>query len=550
MSAARNGSSLGDATPGATPAVCVVIPTIGRPSLLVTLESLARAEGPRPSRLVVVDDRPPGADRPALDVTLVEGWLRDRLLLVRSGGRGPAAARNVGWRAGATGCEWVAFIDDDVVVGRRWLRDLQTDLLVPGDVAGVQGRIAVPLPGNRRPTDWERATAGLASARWITADMAYRRAVLEDVNGFDERFPRAFREDADIALRVMDAGHRLVLGRRSTEHPVRPARWRASLDQQRGNSDDPLMRRLHGRQWATRAQAPRGRRTRHALITAAGLVSLGGLVGRRRAPAVLGALASAAGIGEFAYARIAPGPRTAGEIARMAATSVLIPPAAVGHWLAGLWRWRRARPWPADRTEEGHDGRGLLPRSVAAVLFDRDGTLVDDVPYNGDPGLVRPAAGAADAVARLRKSGIPSAIVSNQSGIARGMLSPEQVDAVNDRISDLLGPFEAICVCPHQDGDDCECRKPAPGLVLDAAKRLAVAPTECVVIGDIAADVGAARAAGAGAILVPTPQTRAAEVAAAPLVCVSLTGAVDYVLAASGAKTAQQQALPDERVVA
>ena len=62
----------------------------------------------------------------------------------------------------------------------------------------------VPLPTDRRPTDWERNTAGLAGASWITADMAYRRTALEAVNGFDERFPRAYREDADLALRSAD----------------------------------------------------------------------------------------------------------------------------------------------------------------------------------------------------------------------------------------------------------------------------------------------------------------------------------------------------------
>ncbi len=68
--------------------------------------------------------------------------------------------------------------------------------------------------------------------------MAYRTDVLRRVGGFDERFPRAFREDADLALRVLDAGYGLVQGERRTQHPVRPAGWWASLHQQRGNADD------------------------------------------------------------------------------------------------------------------------------------------------------------------------------------------------------------------------------------------------------------------------------------------------------------------------
>ncbi|MCF2434969.1 hypothetical protein LV779_11160 [Streptomyces thinghirensis] len=122
----------------------------------------------------------------------------------------------------------------------------------------MQGVIAVPLPGERRPTDWERGTAGLARAQWITADMAYRTDVLKQVDGFDERFTRAFREDADLALRVLDAGWRIRRGRRTTRHPVRDAsRW-ASLKQQRGNADDALMLRLHGPDWWAKAVAPKG----------------------------------------------------------------------------------------------------------------------------------------------------------------------------------------------------------------------------------------------------------------------------------------------------
>ena len=73
-----------------------------------------------------------------------------------------------------------------------------------------------------------------------------------------------------------------------------------------------------------------------------------------------------------------------------------------------------------------------------AVLFDRDGTLVVDVPYNGDPARVRPVRGAREAVARLRTAGVPTAVVSNQSGVGRGLLTRQQVDAVNTRLDVLL----------------------------------------------------------------------------------------------------------------
>lgn len=164
-----------------------------------------------------------------------------------------------------------------------------------------------------------------------------------------------------------------------------------------------------------------------------------------------------------------------------------------------------------------------------AVLFDRDGTLVHDVPYNSDPERVRPMAGAREAVAALRAHGLRLGVVTNQSGVGRGLITREDVDAVNARIDALLGPFDVWEVCPHAPDDGCRCRKPAPGLILAAAARLSVEPTEVVVIGDIAADVTAARAAGAQAVLVPNAATTMTELAAPTHVAATLTAAADLI---------------------
>jgi HAD superfamily hydrolase (TIGR01662 family) len=161
-----------------------------------------------------------------------------------------------------------------------------------------------------------------------------------------------------------------------------------------------------------------------------------------------------------------------------------------------------------------------------AVLFDRDGTLVVDVPYNGDPSRVVAMPTARAAVLGLRARGVPVGVVSNQSGIARGIVTREQVDAVNREVDRLLGPFDVWCVCPHAAEDDCRCRKPRPGLVHDAAAALGVEPTAVAVIGDIGADMGAARAAGARGVLVPTDVTRPEEVRDAELVAADLATAV------------------------
>jgi histidinol-phosphate phosphatase family protein len=526
-----------------SPDYVVVIPTIGRPCLQDCLDSLAIAVTGTggPAQVVIADDRRDTAG--PLPVS-PPAELAGRTIVVPLEGRGPATARNAGWRA-ATAAEWIVFLDDDIRVSPGWGADVAADLAdAAPEVGGVQGVISVPwpaeptgpaLPGGVRPADSQRATLGLAGARWITADMAYRRAALTDAGGFDERFPRAYREDSDLALRVMDLGWQLRRGRRHTTHPVPAARHWASLAAQRGNADDAAMRRLHGPRWRQRAGAARGRRRFHVTACAAGgaaiaLTAAGALASaagapagtpaRRRHDAMLAAGRMAAAgwmalTAEFAIRRILAGPRTPAEMAAMIATSAVIPPLATAHWLAGWRRFRDARPWP--------------PRP-AAVLFDRDGTLIRDVPYNHDPSLVEPMPGAAGAVAALRRAGIRVGVASNQSGIGRGLITPEQADAVNAAADKLTGPFGTWQICPHRPEDGCSCRKPAAGMIISAADALGVAAADCVVIGDIGADVAAARAAGARAVLVPTAATLPAERAGVPCAA-TITEAVDAILA-------------------
>jgi HAD superfamily hydrolase (TIGR01662 family) len=164
------------------------------------------------------------------------------------------------------------------------------------------------------------------------------------------------------------------------------------------------------------------------------------------------------------------------------------------------------------------------------VLFDRDGTLVVDVPYCADPSLVRPMPSAAPALGMLRAAGLPIGVVTNQSGIGRGRVSASAVEAVNREVERLLGPFDVFCVCPHAPADGCACRKPRPGMLLDAAQRLGIAPERLAFVGDIGSDIEAAQAAGAASVLVPTAVTLPEEVRRAPVVRSDLLGAVRYLL--------------------
>lgn len=330
------------------PTYVIVIPTVGRPCLVDLLrrlgdEAARAAHGPR--EVVIVDDR----CRPEAELPLggVPASLQGRLRVVGSGGRGPAAARNAGWTG--VSADWVVFVDDDVLPEPGWMAALERELAeAPSDVGAVQAQIMVPLPDGEPPSDWQRDVAGLQGAPWITADLAYRRGVLSDVGGFDERFPRAYREDVELALRVGRLGYGLLPGRRRTLHPVRPAPWWVSLRRQRGNADDALLRRLYGPAWRRQAGLPAGRRRRHAVVAVSGVAAALLIVGRRH-PRLAATALGVWGLGtaELAWARIAPGPRTRREIAAMAVTSAAMPYCAVAWYLFGAVRARR---WPANST--------------------------------------------------------------------------------------------------------------------------------------------------------------------------------------------------------
>ncbi|MCY0905213.1 HAD-IIIA family hydrolase [Arthrobacter sp. H14-L1] len=172
-----------------------------------------------------------------------------------------------------------------------------------------------------------------------------------------------------------------------------------------------------------------------------------------------------------------------------------------------------------------------------AIFFDRDGTLVLDQPYNADPELVIPVPGAVAAVAAARRAGLHTGVLTNQSGIARGLLTAVQVRAVNRRVDDIFGPFDVWKICPHGPAAGCRCRKPAPGMILDACSTLGISPFRTAYIGDIGSDMGAAHAAGATGVLVPTAVTRPEEVVQAALVAKDLAAALQLLLGASSGST-------------
>lgn len=144
-----------------------------------------------------------------------------------------------------------------------------------------------------------------------------------------------------------------------------------------------------------------------------------------------------------------------------------------------------------------------------ALLLDRDGTLIHDVGYPRDPSLVTVLEGAAIVLARARKAGFALVIVSNQSGVARGLLTEEDVARVQARTEQLFDregvTFDRAYFCLHGPNDGCDCRKPEPGMLLRAGRELGLALDSSVMIGDKDSDVLAGRRAGCESVLFGRP---------------------------------------------
>ena len=156
------------------------------------------------------------------------------------------------------------------------------------------------------------------------------------------------------------------------------------------------------------------------------------------------------------------------------------------------------------------------------VLVDRDGVLNQDLATG-----VRSVSElvvfeqAARAVALLTRSGFKVAVVTNQAAVGRGQLTSMTLDAIHTELRRVVaragGELAAIYVCPHHPDEACECRKPRPGLVIQAASELGFEPRETWLVGDAARDVDAARAAGCLAALVRTGKTLKGVLPAVPV---------------------------------
>ena len=151
------------------------------------------------------------------------------------------------------------------------------------------------------------------------------------------------------------------------------------------------------------------------------------------------------------------------------------------------------------------------------ILIDRDGVINHDSPaYVKTPEEWQPIPGALEAIAVLQKAGCTVAVCTNQAGIGRGLIRPEALSAIHDKLAECLarhgGHLDGLIFCPHHPDDGCQCRKPKPGMLLEMMARFRATPEQTWYVGDSVKDAEAADAAGCRFALVRSGNGREAEI--------------------------------------
>lgn len=316
--------------------VSVVIPTCRRNDLLHRCLTAVMTQS-LPAHcfeVIVVDD---GGDASACELvrSMAEQAPDGPLLRCTSTQhrRGPAAARNLGWHM-AVG-EVIAFTDDDTIPSHDWLLG-GLGALRPG-MAAVSGRVVVPTRGPL--SDFERMTKGLENGEFVTANAFVRRSTLFQLDGFDERFQRAWREDSDLHFRILAAGGRLGRAEGAVvKHPVRSVGWGVSLAQQRNVFFDALLYKKHRDLYRLkiRPHPPWD----YYLIVLSALFALLALSGGHEAWGAWATLLALGLVGRFAWHRLRHASRSSQHVLEMLVTSMAIPFLSVFWRLAGAWRFK------------------------------------------------------------------------------------------------------------------------------------------------------------------------------------------------------------------
>lgn len=228
-----------------TASISVIIPTYRRPALLSRcLDAIRQQHCPDCSfEVLVISDGPDEATRSLINdliQTHPDFPLSFHELPVK---RGPAAARNYGWKKGAG--ELVVFTDDDCIPESHWLDAYWTSYQLRNQLyIGFTGKVIVPVPA--RPTDYQKNVAHLSTAEFITANCACSRAALDRIGGFDEDFPIAWREDSELQFKLLKENLPIIhVPGAVICHPARAASWGTSIRDQQKSMFNALLFKKH-----------------------------------------------------------------------------------------------------------------------------------------------------------------------------------------------------------------------------------------------------------------------------------------------------------------
>lgn len=221
--------------------ITVVVPTYRRPDLLKRcLHALGRQTYPKNRfEVIVVSDGPDSQTESVVQALRQQYPDLQLSCTALETQRGPAAARNAGWRQGHA--DLVAFTDDDCLPSMLWLEEyVKAYRPHSGEAAAFTGKVTVPVPDP--PTDYQKNVAHLSTADFITANCACSRKALELTSGFDEAFPAAWREDSDLEFNLLKNNIPIIHVRQAHVcHPVRDAEWGISIREQRKSMFNALL---------------------------------------------------------------------------------------------------------------------------------------------------------------------------------------------------------------------------------------------------------------------------------------------------------------------
>jgi GT2 family glycosyltransferase len=325
--------------------ISVVIATYKRPSLLYRcLSALGRQNFPSEYfEVIVVSDGPDPHTAWLLesDIPIAHNFCHCAL----DKRQGPATARNAGWLL-ARG-ELIVFTDDDCLPAKDWLltyysawqgyRELRPKTLSWGACVAFRGSVTVPRPD--RPTDYEKNTAGLETAGFVTANCAVTKRALLRVKGFDESFTMAWREDSDLEFRLLEHNIPILfIPQARVLHPVRPAPWGVSLKEQKKSRFNALLYKKHP--FLFRRRIYRHPFFNYYVIVSVAVLALVFLLAGQWGGALAGGLVWLLLTLNFARQRLTGTSRSPNHILEMIVTSMIIPFLSIFWTLYGSIRYK------------------------------------------------------------------------------------------------------------------------------------------------------------------------------------------------------------------